>query len=91
MVDSWNELDAYRDRVRGLFRLRLESLGDKDLAAQREMNIDGDVIWYSPAEIFAHVLLHERQHHGDLNTLFYQLGLAPPVVEFRFSLPGRRR
>lgn len=56
----------------------------------REMNVDGETRVYSPADIFAHVLLHERQHHGDVNTLLYQLGLDIPIVEFRFSLPERR-
>jgi len=36
-----------------------------------------------------HVLLHERQHHGDVNTLLYQLGIEIPIVEYRFSLPER--
>lgn len=37
------------------------------------------------------VLLHERQHYGDLNTLLYQLGVEVPIVEYRFSPPERRR
>jgi uncharacterized damage-inducible protein DinB len=45
---------------------------------------------YSPADIFAHTLLHERQHHGDVHTLLYQLGIEVPIVEYRFSLPERR-
>jgi len=57
--------------------------------APREMSIDGEPMLYSPADIFVHVLLHERQHHGDLNTLLYQLGVEIPIVEYRFSLPDR--
>ena len=53
------------------------------------MDIDGKTILYSPGEILAHVMLHERQHHGDLNTLLYQLGVDIPIVEYRFSLPER--
>jgi len=34
--------------------------------------------------------LHERQHHGDVHTLLYQLGIEVPIVEYRFSLPERR-
>jgi uncharacterized damage-inducible protein DinB len=55
----------------------------------REMNVDGDTIVYSPADIFAHTLLHERQHHSDVHTLLYQLGIEVPIVEYRFSLPER--
>jgi uncharacterized damage-inducible protein DinB len=34
-------------------------------------------------------MLHERQHHGDVNTLLSQLGIEIPIVEFRFALAGR--
>jgi uncharacterized damage-inducible protein DinB len=53
------------------------------------MNVDGAAMRYSPAEVFSTVLLHERQHHGDLNTLLYQFGREIPVIEYRHSLPGR--
>jgi uncharacterized damage-inducible protein DinB len=88
-VSSWDELEVYRRRVRAHARVYLDSLGDEDLLTRHEMNVDGEPIWYSPADIFAHTMLHERQHHGDLNTLLYQLGVEPPVVEYRFSLPPR--
>jgi uncharacterized damage-inducible protein DinB len=89
-VKSWDELEAYRRRVRGHAREYLDSLGDGELLTPREMNVDGEKLLYSPADIFVHVLLHERQHHGDLNTLLYQLGVEPPIVEYRFSLPESR-
>jgi uncharacterized damage-inducible protein DinB len=89
-VGSWDELDAYRRRVRDHARASLEALNDHQLATPREVNVDGESIWYSRADVFAHTLLHERQHHGDLNTLLYQLGIEVPMVEFRFSLPERR-
>lgn len=88
-VTSWGGLDAHRHRVRGHARGYLDRLDDGELVTPREMDVDGETIRYSPADIFAHVLLHERQHHGDLNTLLYQLGLEVPVVEYRFSLPER--
>jgi uncharacterized damage-inducible protein DinB len=90
-VESWDELDAYRRRVRDHTRGYLDSLDDGELVAPRDMNVDGETRVYSPADIFVHVFLHERQHHGDLNTLLYQHGVEPPIVEYRFSLPERRR
>jgi uncharacterized damage-inducible protein DinB len=87
---SWDELDAYRRRVRNHAREYLASLSDDALVTTREMNVDGQVMRYSPADIFVHTLLHERQHHGDVNTLLYQLGVEPPIVEFRFSLAARQ-
>ena len=89
-VESWDDLEAYRRRVRDHARDYLDSLGDGELLAPREMNVDGDTRVYSPADIFVHVLLHERQHHGDVNTLLYQLDVDIPIVEYRFSLRERR-
>jgi uncharacterized damage-inducible protein DinB len=88
-VESWDELDADRRRVRGHAREYFDSLGADELVAPRGMDVDGETLRYSPADILAHVLLHERQHHGDVHTLLYQLGIEVPVVEFRFSLPER--
>jgi uncharacterized damage-inducible protein DinB len=88
-VSSWDELENYRRRVRDKARTYLDSLSDSQLTARRPMNVDGDILSYSPAEIFTHVLLHERQHHGDLNTLLFQLGVEPPIVEYRFMLGDR--
>jgi uncharacterized damage-inducible protein DinB len=89
-MDSWDELEAYRRRLRGHARGYLDSLGDEELSTPRDMNIDGETLRYSPADILVHVLLHERQHHGDLNTLLYQHGVEVPIVEYRFSLPEGR-
>lgn len=88
-VESWDDLEAYRTRVRHHDRAYLDSLGDEQLLTPREMNVDGKMIRYSPADIFVHAMLHERQHHGDLNTLLYQHGVEVPIVEYRFSLPER--
>jgi uncharacterized damage-inducible protein DinB len=86
-VESWDELDAYRHQVRAHARGYLDSLGEEELSTPREMNVDGETMRYSPADIFVHVFLHERQHHGDVNTLLYQHGVEVPIVEYRFSLP----
>lgn len=87
-VTSWDQLESYRRRVRDHARTYLDGLGQHDLATPRPMNVDGETMIYSPADIFVHALLHERQHHGDLNTLLYQLGVEGPIVEYRFSLPA---
>jgi len=90
-IRSWSELEAYRGRVRGHDRDYLDSLGDEELLTPREMNVDGEMLRYSPADIFVHAMLHERQHHGDVNTLLYQHGIEVPIVEYRFSLPESDR
>ncbi len=88
-VESWDDLDAFRREVRDHAREYLDSLGEEELLEPRDMNVDGQTRRYSPADIFVHVFLHERQHHGDLNTLLYQHGVEVPIVEYRFSLPDR--
>ena len=87
---TWTELDDYRRHVLDHDRRYLDSLSDEELLAPREMDVDGVILVYSPADIFAHTFLHERQHHGDINTLLYQLGIEVPIVEYRFGLPERR-
>ena len=85
-VLTWDRLEADRKRVRDRCREYLDSLSDAELMAPREMNIDGEMLSFSPAEIFVHVLLHECGHHGDISTLLYQVGVEPPVMAYRFYL-----
>ena len=41
--------------------------------------------------MITHLLLHERGHHGDVTTLFWQLGFdTETVLEYRFHL-GRHQ
>jgi uncharacterized damage-inducible protein DinB len=89
-VTSWKDFDVFRRRVRDNMRMYLDSQDDAALLTPREMSIDGEPMLYSPADIFVHVLLHERHHHGDLNTLLHQLGVDIPTVDYLFSLPDRR-
>ena len=77
-------------RVRVNMRTYLDSLDEDELSAQREMSVDGEPMLYSPADIFVHVMLHERQHHGDLNTLLYQLGVEIPIVNIGSPCPIAR-
>ena len=76
--------------MRSIFRGYFDSLSDDELTTTREINVDGEMLPYSPADIFAHVLLHELRHHGDMRTLFYQLGSEGPMVEYRFFRDATR-
>jgi uncharacterized damage-inducible protein DinB len=79
------ELESYRAKVRARFRAYLDG-SDEDLVAVRDVEIDGRPVPYSRAELLTHLLLHERGHHGDVTTLLYQLGIEPPLLEYRFHL-----
>jgi uncharacterized damage-inducible protein DinB len=85
-VNSWADAEAFRRRVRGRFREYLDSLTDDELITPREMNIDGEMMSYSPADILTLLLLHEREHHGDINTLLYHMGVEAPQLSYRFFL-----
>jgi uncharacterized damage-inducible protein DinB len=86
-VNSWADAEAFRRRARNRFREYLDSLSDEELTTPREMNIDGDLASHAPADILTLLLLHEREHHGDLNTLLYQMGVGDPVqTSYRFFL-----
>src|SRR5206468_4162564 len=67
-VASRGDVEGFRQRVRGRFRKHLDSLDEAALTTPLEMNIDGEVMPYAPADILTLLLLHEREHHGDLNT-----------------------
>ena len=79
------QLKAYRANVRDRFREYL-AWSDEELYAVRDVEIDGAPVPYSRCELLAHLLLHERGHHGDVSTLFYQLGIEAPQMEYRFHL-----
>ena len=85
-VLSWGDAERFRRRVRGRFREYMDSLDDVELITPRDMNIDGAVISHAPADILSLLLLHEREHHGDLNTLLYQSGVEPVQTSYRFFL-----
>jgi uncharacterized damage-inducible protein DinB len=76
------KLDASRHRLRDHSRRYLDSLGDAELVTPRQMRVEGETWLCSPADMFVHVLLHERQHHEDVNTLLYHLGVEVPSVEY---------
>jgi uncharacterized damage-inducible protein DinB len=85
------EVQAYRERVRANFRAQLDG-DDGYLFTVQEFDIDGEPMAYSRAELLAHLLLHERAHHGDVTTLFYQLGIEPyMLLEYRFYVTEQRQ
>src|SRR5574341_97254 len=85
-IATLEELETYRAEARQEFKSFLGSLSDTELLKVQDFDIDGDTVRYSYGELLTHLLLHERGHHGDLSTLFYQLGLETPMLEYRFHL-----
>lgn len=85
-IATFEELQGYRSAARAEFQSFLDSLSDDELMMVQHFDIDGDTIRYSHAELLTHLLLHERGHHGDVNTLLYRLGIDVPMTEYRFHL-----
>jgi len=88
---SWPQIDAHRRRTRHPLRSNLEAWTDADLRERHAIDVDGERLQYSRGELITHLLLHERGHHGDVTTLFWQLGFdTETVLEYRFHL-GRHQ
>jgi uncharacterized damage-inducible protein DinB len=84
---TWPQIDAHRRRTRDPLQSHLEGSTDADLRKRHVVDIDGEPIKYSGGELITHLLLHERGHHGDVTTLFSQLGFASEtLLEYRFHL-----
>jgi uncharacterized damage-inducible protein DinB len=84
---TWAQMDAHRRSTRDSLLAALERWDDAALAEQHDVNVDGEFIRYSRGELITHLLLHERGHHGDVTTLFWQLGVdAETQLEYRFHL-----
>jgi len=90
-VESWSELAALAKRVRERFRGKLTALNDEELHSDIEVMVYGERLKYTPVELLGNLVLHERGHHGDVNTLLYQLDLPElGVPDYRWLVNEKR-
>ena len=82
-VPTWKEAQAYRDATRSSFRKVFE-VSDEELFKKRTWELEFGPEELSPADVLTNLLLHERGHHGDLSTLFHQLGIKSYFIDYRF-------
>jgi len=87
-LKSWPAMKAYRAQCRESFRAAL-AMPESALYAKREFRFGGKVELLSPADILTNLLIHERGHHGDLNTLFDGLGVRGYFIDYRFFVTRR--
>jgi uncharacterized damage-inducible protein DinB len=89
---EWSTIEDYRNGVRSVFRRVLDTTPDMKFYEEftRTYDEEDGPETLSLADIFANLLLHERGHHGDFSTLFYQLGAQPPFVDYRMYVYLRR-
>ena len=84
---TWKSLDEAHSAARGELRARVEGWSESELASPHEVEVYGEPLRYSRSDLILHILLHERGHHGDVTTLFWQLGIeAETTLEYRFHL-----
>lgn len=88
-LQTWEQMRNYRLRVRAAFRDAM-ACPDDVLYGKREYRFGDAPEQLSRADILTNLLLHERGHHGDLNTMFHQLGIRGFFVDYRYfvSRPG---
>jgi uncharacterized damage-inducible protein DinB len=83
-VATWSDLQAHREKMRGWLRRIIDETPDDELYAPTRPMWPGTPAEMQTriADIVAHVLLHERGHHGDVTTLLSQLGATPPALDY---------
>jgi uncharacterized damage-inducible protein DinB len=90
-AETWEETDASRQRIRELLRRIIEETPDEKMAAPWMPIVPGGEPEMTPADIIAHILLHERGHHGDVSTLFHALGVELPGMDYMTYVFFRNR
>jgi uncharacterized damage-inducible protein DinB len=80
--ETWEETDAYRQRMRARLRGIIEDTADGRLQAPWMPIVAGGEPEMTPADIIAHILLHERGHHGDVSTLLQSAGVTLPGIDY---------
>lgn len=83
-IPTWAEMDAFSARVRDRFQAKLAAMSDEELQSDITIDAFGDILAYTPAELLGNLVVHERGHHGDVNTLLYQLGVEGGVPDYRW-------
>lgn len=82
-VDDWPAMKAYHQRVRETFK-RVLNVPDDVLYQRLTINDRFGPERMSRADILANLVMHERGHHGDLNTLFHLHGVKSYFIDYRF-------
>ena len=88
-LQSWEQMRIYRRDCRASF-LKALDCSDEELYAKREYKFTDVPETLSRADILTNLVIHERGHHGDLNTLFHRLGIRSFVIDYRYFItrPG---
>jgi uncharacterized damage-inducible protein DinB len=89
-VVDWRAIAEWRRRTRASFRRVLDDTPDDRFQVVDIPISSGVAMNMSVGDILAHLLLHERGHHGDVSTLFYHFGVELPSMDYRIHLHLKR-
>jgi uncharacterized damage-inducible protein DinB len=90
-VADWAALDDVRQKNRGMLEAIIQRASDADLGERIHSIVRGQPAEMTRGEIIAHILLHERGHHGDVSTLLSALGAEPPGIDYMTYVFFRNR
>lgn len=72
-IETWDDMQAIRRPVREWLSTILERTPEDELQRPQD-GLTRAPMAVSVADVLAHILLHERGHHGDITTLITKLG-----------------
>jgi uncharacterized damage-inducible protein DinB len=81
-IRDWAQLDELRQRMRALLRGIIDGSSDDQMNAPAFVGVPNPPTTASRADLIAHMLLHERGHHGDISTLLHALGAPPSTADY---------
>jgi uncharacterized damage-inducible protein DinB len=92
-LGDWAAVDGLRRQLRDEIGALLSELPDDELLVARHRVLEevSDRATMTIADVLLHLALHERGHHGDINTLLYQLGAEPPPSDYAVYYFMRQR
>jgi uncharacterized damage-inducible protein DinB len=75
-ITTWEAIEGIRATTRAWMRRILDEMPDADLFEKTEPASDHpEANRVTCADALLHIFLHERGHHGDISTVFSQLGV----------------
>ena len=89
-TENWNRPQDEVDALMALFSARIIDETPDERFDTRGTDASGRPRG-APSEIIAHILLHERGHHGDISTLLDAFGVSlPPTDYLVYAFVGKR-
>jgi uncharacterized damage-inducible protein DinB len=90
-LTDWAQLDAIRQTNRTMLGEIIDGASQSAVDERIISIVPGGPPEMTRGEIIAHILLHERGHHGDVSTLLSLLGAEPPNIDYMTYVFFRNR